>query len=223
MELTISRTDILTQLIRQLESHFILTESERNTINRHLDDTFNECENNFLHSDNKYYTNQQGGHKVVIFNPYHSVQYMIFLYYLSHRIYLQERETLLCDKIYYLNKIMNGVDLFYAINLPSAFGAEHPVGSVMGRAKYGEYFMFYQNCTVGGIETDKGVIYPCIGNNVHMYANSSIIGDCKIGDNVCIGAGALVKNEDIADNSLVFGLSPNLIIKPNNKINIFGI
>lgn len=217
MELTISRTDILTQLIRQLESHFILTESERNTINRHLDDTFNECENNFLHSDNKYYTSQQGGHKVVIFNPYHSVQYMIFLYYLSHRIYLQEKETLLCDKIYYLNKIMNGVDLFYAINLPSAFGAEHPVGSVMGRAKYSNGFFFYQGCTIGGTrDKDGNLYYPELGDHVHMYANSSILGKCRIGKNTNIGAGAVVKNQNIPDNCTVFGESPNLIIKTND-------
>ena len=79
-----------------------------------------------------------GGHKNVRFNPYHSVQYMIFLYYLSHEIYVNTQNTILCDKIYYLNKIMNSVDLFYAIELPQKFGAEHPLGSVMGRAKYGD-------------------------------------------------------------------------------------
>ena len=65
---------------------------------------------------------------------------MIFLYYLSHEIYANTQNTILCDKIYYLNKIMNSVDLFYAIELPQKFGAEHPLGSVMGRAKYGEGF-----------------------------------------------------------------------------------
>lgn len=46
-----------------------------------------------------------------------------------------------------------------------------------------------------------------------MFANSSILGNCKIGDNVKIGAGALIKNEDIPSNSIVFGQSPHLIIK----------
>ena len=46
-----------------------------------------------------------------------------------------------------------------------------------------------------------------------MYANSSILGKCHIGKNVQIGAGALVKNQDVPDNSIVFGQSPNLIIK----------
>ena len=111
---------------------------------------------------------------------------------------------------------MNGLDLFYAIELPKHFGAEHPVGSVMGRAKYGDNFFFYQGCTVGGTHSkDGGIYYPVIEDNVRMYANSSILGKCHIGKNVQLGAGALIKNQNIPDDSIVFGQSPNLIIKQN--------
>jgi serine O-acetyltransferase len=40
-----------------------------------------------------------------------------------------------------------------------------------------------------------------------------ILGNSKIGNNVILGAGACVKDQDIPDNSMVFGSSPNLIIK----------
>jgi serine O-acetyltransferase len=46
-----------------------------------------------------------------------------------------------------------------------------------------------------------------------MTAGSMVFGDSKIGDNVTIAVGACVKDEDIPDHSLVFGHSPNLIIK----------
>ncbi|MFK2235759.1 serine acetyltransferase [Bacteroides fragilis] len=46
-----------------------------------------------------------------------------------------------------------------------------------------------------------------------MCANSSIIGNCLIGDNVIIGANSGVKDEDIPNDSLVFGYSPNLVVK----------
>ena len=148
------------------------------------------------------------------FDPYHSVQYMTFLYYLSHDIYKNANVGQICDKIYYLNKIFHSVDLFYAIDLPAHFGAEHPLGVVMGRAKYGDGFFFYQGCTVGGTRDKKGnLYYPVLGENVHMYSNSSILGRCNIGNNVNIGAGCIVKNQDVPDNSTVFGQSPNLIIK----------
>lgn len=157
-----------------------------------------------------------GGHKIVRFNPFHSVQYMIFLYYLSHEIFIRENAIELCDKIYYLNKVLNSVDLFYAIELPIKFGAEHPLGAVMGRARYSDGFFFYQGCTVGGTHGKNGeIFYPELGANVQMFANSSILGKCHIGNNVKIGAGALVKNEDVPSDCLVFGQSPNLIIKHN--------
>lgn len=68
---------------------------------------------------------------------------------------------------------------------------------------------FGQNCTVGN---NKG-IYPTLGINFRMCANSTILGNCHVGDNVTLGAGALVKDQDIPSNSLVFGQSPNLVIK----------
>ena len=88
------------------------------------------------------------------------------------------------------------------------------MGSVMGRAKYGNRFSFYQGCTVGG-QIDKlgNIWYPEIGNNVRMYANSSIIGKTKIGEDVIISVGCMVKNDIVPDNAIVFGSSPNLIIK----------
>lgn len=50
-----------------------------------------------------------------------------------------------------------------------------------------------------------------------MCMNTAIIGDSHIGDNVTLGAGALVKDTDIPSNSLVFGQAPNLIIKKKNE------
>lgn len=84
----------------------------------------------------------------------------------------------------------------------------------MGRAVYGNYFYFYQGCTVGG----NGVIgkekYPTIGEHVTMFSDSKIIGESCIGNNVIISANTYIINADIPDNSMVFGQSPNLIIKP---------
>lgn len=155
------------------------------------------------------------------FSPYNSVQYSIFLYLLANSIYNCDGAIKEADTIYYLNKIMNGCDLFYSIKLPVAFYAEHPIGSVMGRAKYGNRFFFYQGCTVGGNQDKHGEHhYPEIGDNVLMYANSSILGNAKIGNNVIISAGCMVKNDIVPDNAIVFGSSPNLIIKQRGLADI---
>ncbi|MBO7415537.1 MAG: serine O-acetyltransferase [Bacteroidaceae bacterium] len=163
-------------------------------------------------SNNKYFSSQKDDIRVTNVNPFHSIQWMTILYYCSNELF--KIGSSLCDKVYYLNKIMHSVDLFYAIDLPDVWSAEHPLGSVMGRAKYSDGFFFYQGCTVGGTSDKYGNdIYPIIEKNVHMYANSSILGNCHIGEGTQIGAGTLVKNQDVPANSIVFGQSPNLIIK----------
>ena len=210
----IPKEEILAQLVMQLKSHFFITEEENAVIESRYECAIAACEENFSHSENKYYLAEVEGVKSCRFNPYHSVQYMTFLYYLSHDIYKNENVGQLCDKIYYLNKILHAVDLFYAIELPAHFGAEHPMGSVMGRAKYSNGFFFFQGCTIGGTKDKEGKDnYPVLGENVRMYANSSVLGRSHIGNNVMIGAGALVKNQDVPDDSIVFAESPNLIIK----------
>lgn len=128
---------------------------------------------------------------------------------MSREIFEKTDNRLLADKIYYLNKTLNGCDLFYEIKLPRYFRLDHPVGSVMGRAEYGEGFSFSQCCTVGN---NKG-IYPRLGENVRMCACSSIIGDCRVGDNVIIGANSGIKDMDVPDNTIVFGQYPNNILK----------
>ena len=198
---------------------FLIDEVEIEELEGSLDEALIRLEECFKNSSNKYFRREVDGLKKVYFNPYHSVQYMIFLYFLANTIYMKGSNTVICDKLYYLNKMLNSVDLYYQVNLPVHFGAEHPVGSVIGRGQIGDYFYFYQNVTIGGVIKDGIEVYPKLGCHVEMCSNSSILGDCNIGDNVIVGAGAIIKNQDVPDNSIVFGESPNIIIKQNkNKI-----
>lgn len=217
MLLEIDKDSIISLVCKQVENLFSIGPEEVEELRASFDSALAACEENFRNSESKYCMREIGGNKDAYFNPFHSVQWMTFLYYLGHLIYKKGSTTKICDKLYYLNKVMNGLDMFYAIELPSHFGAEHPVGSVMGRAQYSDGFFFYQECTVGGTrDKDGNLFYPIIEENVTMYSNSSILGRCHIGKNVNIGAGCIVKNQDVPDNCTVFGESPNLIIK-NNK------
>lgn len=210
---TLPKNELGGAIFRQLESFFPpLSEEEKKMIENCLEDVIPQCEYNFSHSENKYFSAEKEGRRITRFDAFHSIQWMALLYYLSHELYL--RKSNLCDKVYYLNKIMHSVDLFYAIELPQIWSAEHPLGTVMGRAKYSNGFFFYQGCTVGGTKDKEGnIYYPVIEENVRMYSNSSILGKCHIGKGAQIGAGAIVKNQNVPAGSIVFGQSPNLIIK----------
>jgi len=201
----IPESEILALVKRQLSSLFGLSKEEGVLINVNWGGVKRKLDSCFAPNPNKYY-HRDGD---VYFNPFQSAQYTIFLYLMSREVFENTDNRLLADKIYYLNKTLNGCDLFYEIKLPGYFRLDHPVGSVMGRAEYGEGFSFGQCCTVGN---NKG-IYPRLGENVRMCACSSIIGDCHVGDNVIIGANSGIKDMDVPDNTIVFGQYPNNILK----------
>lgn len=144
---------------------------------------------------------------------YNSKYWSIFLYYLSHKMFLEGNRDE-ADCVYYLNKVMNSVDWYYEIELPKHFMVEHPLGSVLGRAKYGDYLFIYQGVTIGGNYNREGELrYPIIGNNVLLYADSTVLGNSVIGDNVIVSGGSYIKNENIPSNSIVFGRTPNVKVK----------
>lgn len=176
----------------------------------YFDKTLKRVNNCFSVNKNKYYHDQDG---TTYFSPYHTGQYSIFLYFLANTVYRFGDNPLLATKLYCLNKILHSVDWYYELELPEYWGVEHPLGSVLGRAKYSNGFFFYQGCTVGG---NKGE-YPVMGENVILYSNVTVLGNTSIGDNVVISSGTTIKDENIPSNCLVFGKSPNLIIKQKSK------
>ena len=112
---------------------------------------------------------------------------------------------------------MHSIDWYYAIELPIHFLCEHPLGSVLGKASYGDYLLIYQGTTVGGSIKGNILYYPEFDGNTIMFANSSVLGKSHIGNNVILSAGAKVVNQDVPSNSIVFGESPNLIIKEKDE------
>ena len=182
-------------LYKQLNSLFLLNKEEKTIIEKYKDLTNKRFLYNCSNINNKYYKD------LSLLSPFHSCQYTMFLYFLANTIFKKENKRLeICDKIYNLLKIISSADLYYEISLPEIFMLEHPVGSVMGRAKFGNYFSFMQGCTVGGNHLD----YPELGDFVIMFSNSKILGKCKIGNNVLVSANTYIKDTDIPDNSMVF-------------------
>ncbi len=208
--------DRISDLVKkQLSNFFPLSSEEESILDFSCPEILKKAEICFAGVDNKYF-HRDGA---IYFSPFHSGQWLIFLYYLAN--YISAKLFLiqinkwggvnkdLADKIYYLNKIFHSVDVYHEVELPSSFFLEHPVGTVLGRAKYQDGFMAYQNCTVGG---NKGH-YPTLGKNFKMMSGSKILGNSIVGDNVTLAANTYVKDTNIPEGATVFGSSPNLILK----------
>lgn len=80
-------------------------------------------------------------------------------------------------------------------------------------AKIGKNATIYHNVTIGVIE-NRNYKYGdiLIGNDIYIGCGATILGKCKIGNNVTIGANSLLINQDIPDNSIVF--APKAVFKP---------
>ena len=92
------------------------------------------------------------------FDHLHSSQYTTIPYFLANSLWhtgadralpRTGAERALCHKLFGLNKALNGIDLFYEIDMPDTFFIGHSVGIVLAKASYGERLVLYQGCTVG--------------------------------------------------------------------------
>ena len=201
----ILKANIAETVLRQLKNYW--EEVDSDSIRAAVPEALQMIQKNYYEMPNGRFWNG----KEVVFSPFMSVQWMNFLYRLSHVLYLRGGGES-ADQVYYLNKIMHANDWFYAIDLPVHFHCEHPLGSVLGRATYGDYLFVYQGITVGGNRRHGALYYPTLGENVMLYSNATVLGNTSIGNNVVVSSGTYLINETIPDNCIVFGRSPEITI-----------
>lgn len=160
----------------------------------------------FAHVDNKYFFDGEAA----VFNHLHGDQYCIWLYLLANQIHRDGGDVRVCSKLFLLNKALHGCDIFYEVDLPSIFLVVHPIGTVLGRGQYSDFFVAYQRCGVGSNRD----IYPTFGKYVTLRPGSAVLGKSVIGENCQIAAESLVLDRDVPDNSLYIGDPKTAHIKP---------
>jgi serine O-acetyltransferase len=109
---------------------------------------------------------------------------------------------------------LHGIDVYYTIDLPDIFLFVHPVGTVLGTAKYSDYFLVYQNCTIGA--NLKGD-HPILGRYLTVYEGASILGRCNIGKNCRIAAGSMIMDSNLKNNKIYIGNPTDHTIKENSR------
>lgn len=107
-----------------------------------------------------------------------------------------------------------GCDIPSHVKIGGGFVIPHTWGVVLNSKS-----IIGSNATIlSGVVLGKGKNgAPIVGDNVYIGAGAILIGNIKIGDNVTIGAGSVVV-KDVPDNVTVVG-NPAKIIKYNDPIN----
>ncbi len=162
----------------------------------------------FKHINNKYYSQNFENS----FNYLHSDHYAMYIYLLSQEANLTLNNENYANRFFYFNKIKHSIDIYHKVKLPEIFLFVHPVGTVIGNGSFDNFLAIYQGVTVGGKVGEFK--YPQIGKDVTLYANSTLIGDCKIGDHVIIGANTLLIEQEVPSGHLAIGQHPNNKILP---------
>lgn len=191
----------LERYIRRLVANHLPDGAENIAIHpSHFQRALDRIEHCFNQICRKYYKQDDKA----VFDHLNGDHMASFLYFLGNTIWQEGGDPSLSTRLFYLNKIMHGLDLFYSVKMPDIFLLVHPLGTVLGNATYSDYLVVYQNCTVGAV-TD---VYPKLGAGTILYSRSSVIGDCKCGEDVVFAANSFVVDTDIPASSIVVGQYP---------------
>lgn len=104
-----------------------------------------------------------------------------------------------------LSQILTGIDLPCEVTVGRRFKIEH-FGDIIisGDTVFGDDVVIRNGVTVGLKRTnERGA--PVIGNRVDIGAGAKILGPIRIGDDVAVGANAVVL-QDVPPNSLAIGV-----------------
>lgn len=151
----------------------------------------------FSHIDNAYFFDGERP----VFNHLHGDHYAMFLYVVSRAAHLARIGDGVAEKIFLLNKALHGIDAFYEVELPDIFLFVHPVGTVLGRATYGDHLIVYQRCGVGSNHD----VHPELGAFLTLHPGSAVYGACRIGSNCTLAAESFVLDQDLDDDLVYFG------------------
>ncbi|MGB8170252.1 MAG: hypothetical protein WCF18_22310 [Chthoniobacteraceae bacterium] len=204
---TLSKSEFAAYIARQLGHFFPDGEVAPAALEPAVGDALDRMGYCIARQRGKYFTDGR-------FDHLHTDQYAMFLYFVGRALFVRKDDPALAAKLYALNKALHSIDAFYEVELPDVFLFSHPLGTILGRARYSNYFVVYQHCTVG---SNLDGTYPTLGEGVAMYGGSAIIGDCTIGANAALSFGTVIMEENVPANSVVFGRSPALIVKPARR------
>lgn len=162
----------------------------------------------FSYIGNKYFFNGSQA----VFDHLHGDQYAMWLYLIANELYRRGGPAPLCNKLFLLNKALHGCDIFYEVALPSVFLLVHPLGTVLGRGEYSDFFIAYQRVGVGSNHSH----YPTLGRHLTLHPGSSVLGSSVVGDHCSIAAESLLLDSELPANSLYIGNPRDYLIKTRN-------
>lgn len=153
-----------------------------------------------------------GGVKYLIFNASFRITF-----YFRIGSYLKAKHNLFFKFLYAIvflihkhNQYLTGIQLAFGTHIGPGISFGHFSCIVINSSVViGKNCTIFQGVTLGSVRGIKGGV-PHLGDNVIIFPGAKIIGHVIIGNNVVIGANAVVTH-DIPNNSIVAGIPAKVI------------
>lgn len=138
---------------------------------------------------------------ILLYQGFH----VLVFYRIGHFLY-KRKCYFLARVVSQLSRFLTGIEIHPGAKIGRRLFIDHGTGIVIGEtARIGNDCTIYHGATLGGTGKDKYKRHPDLGNNVMVGCGAKILGPIKIGDNVKIGANAIIL-KNVEKNRTIVGV-----------------
>lgn len=135
----------------------------------------------------------------------------VLLHRVAHFLY-RRRLFVLARLVSTFSRILTAIEIHPGATIGERLFIDHGLGVVIGEtAEIGDDVLLYQGVTIGGTGNERGKRHPTLGNRVVVGTGAAVLGNIRLGDDVRVGAGAVVVHS-VPSNSTVVGI-PGRVVK----------
>jgi serine O-acetyltransferase len=128
---------------------------------------------------------------------------------LSHRLW-QLRLRLLARLVSQFARWATGIEIHPGAVIGRRVFIDHGMGVVIGQtAEVGDDCILFQGSTLGGRSMTRGKRHPTLGNRVMIGAGARVLGPITLGDDVQVGANAVVVR-DVPAGGVAIGIPAHI-------------
>jgi serine O-acetyltransferase len=114
-------------------------------------------------------------------------------------------------------RFLTGIEIHPGAKIGKRLFIDHGHGIVIGEtAEIGDDCVLFHRVTLGGTGKHAGKRHPTLGDRVLVGTNATLLGPITVGDDVKVGAEAVVIMHDIPANTTVVG-APGHIVKRDGQ------
>lgn len=129
----------------------------------------------------------------------------IFFHRVAHSLYASKL-FFIARLVSELARWLTGIEIHPGAKLGRRLVIDHGMGLVIGEtAEVGDDCILFHGVTLGGTKFDPIKRHPTIGNRVLIGAGAKVLGPITLGDDVRVGANAVV-TRDVPAGKIVTGI-----------------